>query len=263
MGTPSQTRKTTQAIARRFGYEWDRYAELLPQYEEQFRRWTAPLPPEFWQGKRVLDAGCGMGRNAYWCLTYGAREVVAFDYDQRSVDVADILLMKFPNASVSLRSIYDIPYEAEFDCVLSIGVVHHLEDPARAMARLAAALRPGGTLIVWLYAQEGNEGLLRWLRPARWLTSRLPMGLVHALTYAISIPFVGYLRLAPQRSPYRQRLARYSFRHVHSIVFDQLFPRVSRYYRREELEALCRPLGLSSVQLLHTEGYSWTILGVK
>ena len=34
----------------RFGYEWHNYSELRPEYEEQFRRWTAPLKPEDWRG---------------------------------------------------------------------------------------------------------------------------------------------------------------------------------------------------------------------
>jgi hypothetical protein len=29
----------------RFGYEWNLYSEILPEHEEQFRRWTAPLTP--------------------------------------------------------------------------------------------------------------------------------------------------------------------------------------------------------------------------
>ena len=28
----------------RFGYEWNAYSEILPEYEEQFRRWTVHLP---------------------------------------------------------------------------------------------------------------------------------------------------------------------------------------------------------------------------
>ena len=27
----------------RFGYEWNLYPEILPEHEEQFCRWTAPL----------------------------------------------------------------------------------------------------------------------------------------------------------------------------------------------------------------------------
>ena len=48
----------------RFGYSWDRYADLLPEHEEQFLRWTA-LDRSFWQGARFVDGGCGIGRNAY------------------------------------------------------------------------------------------------------------------------------------------------------------------------------------------------------
>src|ERR1700726_4742345 len=56
----------------RFGYEWHRYAEMRPEYEEQFRNWTVHLGPEDWRGKFFLDVGCGTGRNSYWPMTYGA-----------------------------------------------------------------------------------------------------------------------------------------------------------------------------------------------
>ena len=39
--------------ADRFGYEWDLYREMRPEYEEQFRRWTTHLRPEDWRGKTL------------------------------------------------------------------------------------------------------------------------------------------------------------------------------------------------------------------
>ena len=27
----------------RFGYEWEKYSEILPQYENQFNNWIYPL----------------------------------------------------------------------------------------------------------------------------------------------------------------------------------------------------------------------------
>jgi SAM-dependent methyltransferase len=48
----------------RFGSEWQNYPEILPEYEERFRRWTAPLESADWREKSFLDAGCGMGRNS-------------------------------------------------------------------------------------------------------------------------------------------------------------------------------------------------------
>ena len=69
----------------RFGYEWNAYAEILPQYEEQFRRWTVHLTPQDWRGKSFLDVGCGMGRNSFWPMQYGARVGCAVDIDERSL----------------------------------------------------------------------------------------------------------------------------------------------------------------------------------
>src|SRR6266576_2386108 len=61
----------------RFGYEWQSYSEVLPEHEEQFRRWAIHLTPEEWRGKTFLDVGCGMSRNSYWPLSYGASTGVA------------------------------------------------------------------------------------------------------------------------------------------------------------------------------------------
>src|SRR5690349_24857352 len=69
----------------RFGYEWGAYGDLLPEYEEQFRGWTVHLERADWRGLSFLDVGCGMGRNSYWPMSYGAREGVAVDIDERSL----------------------------------------------------------------------------------------------------------------------------------------------------------------------------------
>lgn len=55
----------------RFGYSWDRFFDLSPDQEEQFRLWTTHVDPERgWKGVRFLDAGCGMGRNSVWAIKH-------------------------------------------------------------------------------------------------------------------------------------------------------------------------------------------------
>ena len=81
---------------KRFGYEWNKYSFMNPAYEGQFRGWIYPLTNEDFKGKIVLDAGCGMGRNSYWPLNWGAEKVISFDYDKRSVEVAQKLSANFP-----------------------------------------------------------------------------------------------------------------------------------------------------------------------
>ena len=150
----------------RFGYEWDTYASIIPEYEEQFLKWTGMQKKEF-KGKKILDAGCGTGRNSYWPLTYGAKTITAFDYDPRTVDVAKKNLSSFKNAQVRWGSIYNIPEKGVFDLAFSIGVVHHLADPRKAIAELAKATKKGGKVLIWVYGYEGNEWIVKFINPLR------------------------------------------------------------------------------------------------
>src|SRR4030095_12939500 len=133
----------------RFGYSWHRFSTPTQDQEKQFQGWTVHLnPASDWVGKSVLDAGCGAGRNSYWAMSYGASRCVAMDLDDRSLAAARDNLAQFPAAEVRKCSIYDVPFEDEFDIVFSIGVVHHLSDPARAVRKLVQAARPGGQVLV-------------------------------------------------------------------------------------------------------------------
>ena len=61
-----------------FGYEWNQFPEMYSEWEQNFLGYMQPHGPEFFRGKKVLDAGCGNGRFAYYAAKYGA-EVWAID----------------------------------------------------------------------------------------------------------------------------------------------------------------------------------------
>ncbi len=249
----------------RFGYEWDKYSRMMPEYETQFLNWTHPHSREFWRNKKVLDAGCGMGRNSYWPLLWGAESATAFDYDQRSVARAKETLQKFLNASVFYKSIYDIDWKDEFDVVFSIGVIHHLADPKKALSRLVDALKPGGELLIWVYGYEGNEWIVRYVSPIRInITSKLPLPFVHALSLSLSVPLYFFVKIARGPSPYLKLLSGFDFWHIHSIVFDQLIPDIANYWTKEEARALLDNLPMKDVQVTVTpEGTGWIIKGTR
>jgi SAM-dependent methyltransferase len=121
----------------RFGYEWSVYAELRPEYEEQFRRWTAHLSPDDWKGRTFLDVGCGMGRNSIWPMTYGAAGGIAVDVDARSLRAARANLSRYPRVAIEERSAYSLGYHDQFDIVFSIGVTR--EQPLGRDTRRSAA----------------------------------------------------------------------------------------------------------------------------
>lgn len=250
------------ASEKRFGYEWSVYHDLNPFYEQQFKQWLGPITPEFIRGKCILDAGCGMGRNSYWCLKWGAKQLIAFDNDERTVHQARQTLAEFPNAAVEKQSIYSISYENQFDFVFSIGVVQLLEKPQEAVNQLLRAVKPGGTLLLWLYAREGNDFVLRFIDPLRrHFTSKLPPVVLDYFTFLFSLPLYAYLKIFHPMGKYYQILQKLPFRNIHLILFDHLLPTVAWYFTQEESLALVESLEQKSAYYIN--GNSWTVLGIK
>src|SRR5712691_2276220 len=248
----------------RFGYEWHSYSELRPEYEEQFRRWTAHLQPEDWRGLTFLDVGCGMGRNSYWPALYGAAGGLAIDVDDRSLAAARRTLASFPNVRIEKRSAYEIGCKDEFDLVYSIGVVHHLQHPERALASMVKAAKPGGRVLIWVYGLENNRWIVFLLDPVRKaLFSRLPVGFVHHLALYPTALLWLLLRFGFGNIAYFRLLRQFSFRHLRSIVFDQMLPRIAHYWERATVERMMHEQGLRDVRLVWVNEMSWSAIGTK
>jgi SAM-dependent methyltransferase len=248
----------------RFGYEWNAYAEILPQYEEQFRRWTVHLAPEDWRDKRLLDVGCGMGRNSFWPMQYGARGGCAVDIDERSLAAARRNLARFPAVEVIHASAYDLPFAGRFDIAFSIGVIHHLEHPQLALQQMIQAVKPGGHVLIWVYGREGNRWLVCLLDPLRRALFRhLPIAWVHHLSLYPAALLWLLLRLGLRPDAYFRLLAGFGFGHLRSIVFNQMLPRIAHYWPRETVPELMEAAGLEHIRLASVNQMSWSAIGTR
>jgi SAM-dependent methyltransferase len=248
----------------RFGYEWGHYAELKPVYEEQFRRWTPFMQPDDWRGARFVDVGCGMGRNSYWPMRYGATGGLAIDLDPRSLESARRTLAEHHGVEVRRQSAYDLAEDGLFDVAFSIGVIHHLENPGLALANMTRAVKPGGRVMIWVYGLENNRWIVHGLTPLRRaLFSRLPISVTHALSWLPSALLWTALRLGFGRIAYFKLLRRFDFAHLRSIVFDQMLPEIAHYWSRDEVERLMRDAGLENVELAWVNEMSWAATGRK
>jgi len=257
-----RTAEDLKGSSDRFGYEWNSYAEILPEHEEQFRRWTAALSPDDWRGKLFLDIGCGMGRNSYWPLKYGAAGGVAIDLDERSLHSARRNLKSFPAMRVMRASVYELPFEDHFDLAFSIGVIHHLEHPERALERMVRAVKPGGCVLIWVYGRENNRWLVSVLDPLRrMLFSRLPIGLTHHLSLYPALLVWGLVRLGVRPIEYFRLIAKFDFPHLRAIVFDQMLPRIAHYWPREAVAKMMAEAGLEDIRLTWVNQMSWSAIG--
>jgi SAM-dependent methyltransferase len=161
-----------------------------------------------------------------------------------------------------------IPQDRNFDYVFSIGVLHHIPDPAPVVRAAFGALRPGGKMLIWLYGREGNEGYLWWVLPLRQITRRLPDPLLAAFCRVLNLLLTPYIWLCrflplPMRTYMRAHLAKLSWEARCLTLFDQLNPAEARYYRENEARDLLEKAGFQDVRLYRRHGYSWTVIGTR
>ncbi|WP_285111045.1 class I SAM-dependent methyltransferase [Leclercia adecarboxylata] len=113
-----------------------------------YETFTKHLAP----GARVLDAGCGSGRDAKAFLEMGY-QVEAFDASPAMVELA----REHTGLPVQLMTFADVEWKEEFDgiwCCASLLHVPAVELPD-VMRRLADALKPGG---VWYVSFKYGDG---------------------------------------------------------------------------------------------------------
>ncbi|WP_190815559.1 class I SAM-dependent methyltransferase [Saccharopolyspora pogona] len=96
-------------------------------------------------GERILDAGCGTGRNLAAMLTAGAAPV-GVDFSAGMLEVARIRCPEVPVFEADLQGV--LPFDdAAFDAVYCALLGEHLDHPGRATAEFHRVLRPGGRLV--------------------------------------------------------------------------------------------------------------------
>jgi len=96
------------------------------------------------------------------------------------------------------------------------------------------------------------------------ITSKLPVGLVHFLSYFCSIPLWAFVKTFRGPSGYFKQLSTFDFWHIHSIVFDQLIPDVANYWSKSDVEKLFSGIELKDVSIkMPPNGSGWIVIGHK
>lgn len=254
-----------------FGEQWSRYGDNDGYYAslDLFRDICGPLLDiQEIADSRACEIGSGTGRIVSMLLEAGAEHVVAIEPSE-AFEVLEKNTAEHGDRVEPLRVTGEkIPQDRGFDYVFSIGVLHHIADPAPVVRAAYRALRPGGRMLIWLYGYENNEAYLRFVEPLRRVTVRLPppalSGIAHLLNLGLGVyvPLCRVLPL-PLRGYMSNVIGKFSWSKRHLVIYDQLNPAVARYYRREEAEALLTDAGFADVQLHHRHGYSWTVIGRK
>jgi len=129
---------------------------------------------EGWDGKKVLEIGCGSGIDAVEFARHGA-DVTVIDIAPNAVTLAKKLAVE---ANVQIEVIeYDghtLPYsDSQFDLVYSYGVLHHIPWRDEVLREVLRVLKPDGRMMAMLYNRNSllfaYSILYQHGTPLRWL----------------------------------------------------------------------------------------------
>lgn len=133
--------------------EWKTLEKLLPDFN----------------GKRVLDLGCGYGWHCQYAIEHGAKSVTGVDISEKMLRVAK----EKTDARIHYihQAIEDISFDANaFDVVISSLAFHYIESFERIVEKVSSCLIPNGEFVFsvehpvftangsqnWHYDEQGN-----------------------------------------------------------------------------------------------------------
>ena len=136
----------------------------------------------------ALVAGCGTGQHPITLATrFSGLDVTAIDLSKTSLAYAErqAKLHDANNIQFLCCDILDVgALDRKFDLIESVGVLHHMEDPAAGLRALLSVLKPGGILKLGLYSKMARDDVnhVRTLLPA---TMNMSDAQIRALRYSL------------------------------------------------------------------------------
>lgn len=113
---------------------------------------------------RILDAGAGFGQYSYYCIKkYPRAFILGLEINSDHVESGNRFFQSagIDHVLFKTEDITQIAYKNEFDLILSIDTMEHIEHDDLVFRNFSRALKPGGRLIIStpsLYRKHRKDG---------------------------------------------------------------------------------------------------------
>jgi|GEM_PF-280877 len=237
-----------EAYAASFGRQWNRYDVARPEEDAVVFQVKTGQDPTALSGWLCLDGGCGGGRYTRLLAERGAR-VIGLDLSTAVDKAAALTRDHRQRVLIAQADLLHPPVAREaFDLVFSLGVLHHTPDPRAGFAQLAARVKPGGLLAVWLYRR--NTLPQEWLNSGlRAVTTRLPAQILEPFCIAL-----GVLGSIPLINRVLNKVVNFSNHPDWTLRvcdnFDWYAPKYQSHHTPEELQSWFESEGFEAIEEL-------------
>lgn len=261
-----------------FGQEWARFDQSGMSTEEANRIFESYFSIFPWAtlpaGAIGFDAGCGSGR---WAALAASRvgRLHCVDASRQALGVARRRLATVTNVEIHEAPIGAMPIaDGTMDFGYSLGVLHHLPDPAAGLSACVQKLKRGAPMLIYIYYAFDNRP--QWFRllwqvtdAMRLMISRLPFWLRSAAAELIAaVVYWPVARVAAlfERSGRRvenwplnayRRLSYYAMR---TDALDRFGTRLEHRMTRNQIEAMMTGAGLGDIGFSEASPY-WCAVG--
>jgi SAM-dependent methyltransferase/uncharacterized protein YbaR (Trm112 family) len=260
LAAPSDTEwwQAERRTIRSYSYQWRKFKQMFPHWEEVFVDSIKPIDRTFFPGKVGLDGGCGFGRSLFYSAGFGA-EMIGLDLSE-AIEAARENTGHLPSVHYVQGDIFNPPVKrGSLDFVYSIGVLHHLPEPKGGFLSLSRLLKPGAPMFIWVYLR-GRGRQIKAFTAMRAISTRMPLKALSAACLGLAVAQFGAFILPRKvlaavgagalgaKIPFSD-YTRYPFRALHTDWVDGLSVPLVNYYKPHEIAQRYREGGFERVRI--------------
>lgn len=219
------------------------------------------------QNKFIMEVGSGSGRILKNLIKYRPKKIFGIEPSNAikiaKKNVGNSSKIKFFNIKGE-----DIEEKEKFDFVFSLGVIHHIPNYQKVCSNIFNSLKKNGQFVCWVYGYEGNEIYIFIFDNLRRFTILLPdfvLRLICNIFNLVLYPYIFCCKFLdlPMKSYLLKVFSKCSYQKRNYIIFDQLNPSFSKYFRKKEIFEVMKKSGFKKIKIYRRHNYSWTIISQK
>jgi len=226
----------------------------------------------------VLDMGCGSGRWSRY-VSDKVKQVEAVD-PSKAITLSARNHQDKKNIRWTQASVSTLPFSTNsFDFVVCLGVLHHMPDTGAALRDVVRYIKPGGSILLYLYYALDNRGplykaLFKASHLIRLVISKLPNRLKMLVCDVIAIlvywPLTTMARIVKSIFSgstfyHKMPLSYYcdkSFFVMRNDSLDRFGTPLESRFTKEEIRSMMQNAGLDNIVFSPNEPY-WHATGQK